>query len=67
VDEEVSGGEPPVTDEPRDPDWDDVPDEIAAWNGRRVLVLTEEGVERLPLIVLPGAWGAARRLLEADD
>jgi hypothetical protein len=56
----------PLT-EPRDPDWDDVPPEIAAWDGRTVLVLTEEGVERLPLIVLAGAWGAARRLLEGDD
>jgi hypothetical protein len=57
----------PLTDEPRDPDWDDVPEEIAAWNGQTVLLLTEEGVERLPLIVLPGIWGAARRWLEGDD
>jgi hypothetical protein len=56
-----------LSDEPRDPDWDDVPPEIAAWNGRTVRLLTEEGVERLPLIVLPGIWGAARRWLEADD
>jgi hypothetical protein len=57
----------PLTDEPRDPDWDDVPPEIAAWHGRTVCMLTEEGVERLPFLVMPGAWGAARRWLEADD
>jgi hypothetical protein len=57
----------PLTDEPRDPDWDDVPPEIAAWNGRRVLVLTEEGAETVPFFVLPGIWGAARRWLEGDD
>jgi hypothetical protein len=57
-------------DLPRDPDWDDVPEELrllAGLNGGRVLVLDEDGVGPATLVVVPSLFGHARRLREHED
>lgn len=41
-----------------DPDWDDVPPELAARDGTQVLIDGEPGT----LVVAPGLHGHARRL-----
>jgi hypothetical protein len=58
-----------VTDDdlPRDPDWDDVPEDlqILAGLGPTVTVRHPDGVDRDQLVIVPGMFGHARRL--ADD
>jgi hypothetical protein len=57
-----------VTDDelPRDPDLDDVPEEltILAGLGQPVTVLDEDGVGPAALVIVPGLFGHARRLGE---
>ena len=51
-------------DMPRDPDWDDVPEELrllAGLNGGRVTAITEDGVGPAQLVIVPGMFGHARR------
>ena len=53
---------------PRDPDWDDVPEDLvllANLEHGQPLVLSEDGVGRDALVVVPSLFGHARRL--ADD
>jgi hypothetical protein len=51
---------------PRDPDWDDVPEELQLLSGLGpVTVLDEDGVSRGDqLVIVPGMFGHARRLEE---
>ena len=52
---------------PRDPDWSDVPEELvllSELNHGQVTVLTDDGVSRDTLVVVPGLFGHARRLEE---
>jgi hypothetical protein len=59
---------PPMTDEldlPRDPDYDDVPEELAEQEGRRVRLWIDgqpplEGT----LVIVPQTWAHGRRLGE---
>ena len=54
---------------PRDPDWDDVPDDLQLLGGLnhgRVTVLDEDGVSSDSLVIAPGLFGHARRLEEGD-
>lgn len=59
-----------MTDDlPRDPDWDDVPEELvllSELHHGRVKVVCEDGVSDDVLAVVPGLFGHARRL-EADE
>lgn len=49
----------------RDPDWEDVPPELAARDGQQVCINGEVGT----LVIAPGLLGHARRLREGfyDD
>jgi hypothetical protein len=53
---------------PRDPDWDDVPEDLAilAGLGEPVTVIEPDGVSRDTLVIVPGLFGHARRLTEDD-
>jgi hypothetical protein len=52
---------------PLDPDYDDVPDELAVREGRRVVLRTPDGEELDGvLVIVAGAWGHARRLSEGE-
>jgi hypothetical protein len=59
-----------VTDElPRDPDYDDVPEALlllSELNHGQVTVLSDDGVSRDTLVVVPGLFGHARRLAEEE-
>ena len=67
----MTDDEQPTTefDEIRDPDWDDVPEELAllaGLNHGRVTVLDEDGVSQDTLVIVPGLFGHARRMDEED-
>jgi hypothetical protein len=50
---------------PRDPDWDDVPEELTLLSGLGpVTVLDEDGVCDDLVVIAPGLFGHARRLDE---
>lgn len=54
-------------DTQRDPDWDDVPEELALManlNDGRVTVLCEDGVSQDLLIVAPALFAHAARVEE---
>jgi hypothetical protein len=51
-------------DLPRDPDYDDVPEELVELEGRRVILWTDDGPLEGTLVVVPGAWAHGRRLEE---
>ena len=53
---------------PRDPDEDDVPEELVllAGLGPTVTVIDEDGVGPAELVIVPGLFGHARRLGEED-
>jgi hypothetical protein len=51
-------------DLPRDPDYDDVPEELAELEGERVLLWTEDGPVDGVLVIVPQTWAHARRLEE---
>ena len=54
-------------DLPRDPDWDDVPEELALLSHLdhgQPMVLDEEGVGVATLVVVPSLHAHARRLTE---
>ena len=53
--------------EPRDPDLDDVPAELLAAHGRTGNLLTEDGVERVTVYVVPSLFANARRRAEEED
>jgi hypothetical protein len=54
-------------DLPRDPDWDDVPEELALLAGlARVGVIEPAGASRDVLVIVPGMFGHARRLEDRD-
>lgn len=60
----------PSDDElPVDPDWDDVPEELALLAGlsNPVTLICEDGVSQDTLVVVPGLFAHARRLEEAED
>jgi len=56
---------------PRDPDWDDVPEELrllAGFNHGRVVVLDESGVSNDDvLVVVPSLFAHTRRLEEGEQ
>lgn len=55
-------------DEPRDPDWDDVPAELADHDGEVVEIIEPDGsYSKAMIVVSPGAFGDARRRREGDD
>jgi hypothetical protein len=51
---------------PRDPDWDDVPEELALLDGERVTVIDEDGVGPATLVVVPQMFAHARRLRDGE-
>jgi hypothetical protein len=53
---------------PRDPDLDHVPSDLQllAGLGPTVTVVDEDGVSHDQLVIVPGLFGAARRLEEED-
>jgi hypothetical protein len=53
---------------PRDPDHDDVPEELEllAGLGQPVTVLTDDGVGPAALVIVPGLFGHARRLADGE-
>ena len=53
-------------DLPRDPDWDDVPEELTllAGLGEPVIVIEPDGVSRDTLVIVPQMFAHARRLEE---
>ena len=54
-------------DLPADPDLDSVPEELllmAYTNHGQVTVLSEDGVSRDTLVIVPGLFGHARRMAE---
>jgi hypothetical protein len=56
-------------DLPRDPDWDDVPEELQllAESGEPVTVVEPDGSEsRAQLVIVPALFAHARRLREGD-
>jgi hypothetical protein len=55
-------------DLPRDPDWDDVPEDLAllAGLGEPVTLIEPDGVSRDALAIAPGLFAHARRLEEED-
>lgn len=54
---------------PVDPDWDDVPEELAllAGLGNPVPVICDDGVSQDTLVVVPSLFAHARRLQEDED
>lgn len=57
--------DPDPVDLTRDPDWDDVPPELAALEGQQV----DDGDGAGTLVIVPGLFGHVRRLREGfyDD
>jgi hypothetical protein len=59
-----------MADMPRDPDYDDVPTELAALEGRQVLVMGRDTwtgqpvAEQGMVVIVPGLWGDLRRKAE---
>jgi hypothetical protein len=65
----VSDDEQPTAefDEIRDPDWDDVPEELAQLDGQQVTVVEPDGASRDDvLVIVPQMHAHARRLTEED-
>ena len=57
-------------DLPRDPDRDNVPEELELLEGLnhgQVITLEPDGVRRETLVIVPGLFAHARRLAEPDD
>ena len=54
---------------PRDPDWDDVPEELrllAGLGDGQVTVLCADGVSHDVMVIVPGLFGHTRRLTEDE-
>jgi hypothetical protein len=52
---------------PRDPDWDDVPDDLQLIAGLgRATVIDADGVSRDTLVIVPGLFGHARRVRDGE-
>jgi hypothetical protein len=51
---------------PADPDLDDVPAGLRDLHLTEANVLSEEGLERATIVIVPGLWGDARRRLEEE-
>jgi hypothetical protein len=52
-------------DLPRDPDYDDIPEELAEHEGERGILWTDDGPLEGTLVIVPQTWAHGRRL-EAD-
>jgi hypothetical protein len=61
-------GIPAGEDLPRDPDMDDVPEDLQllAGLGPTVTLTTEDGVGPATLVIVPGLFGHARRLQDGE-
>jgi hypothetical protein len=61
----VTGGTEPNL--PRDPDWDDVPEDLQLLAGLGpVTVLEPDGVGPATLVIVPAMFAHARRLREGE-
>ena len=63
----MSGREAQRVELPRDPDLDDVPEELRDRDDGELIVVDEDGGPPAMVVVLPEAWARARRIREDQE